>query len=177
MRIRIFVAIGIASMILLTSGCAVAPKVEDLNPVSQALPTGGTLEASVDAPDPVRQMEGYNSTSAALLQEFIANVKATKKYATVGAGMIDDKAIQARLTITALNYVSGASRALTGIMGGRAVLSVKMTIMDKESGSVLGVVSAKHESSHVQGVFSPPTSRQVSAIAEVLAARLTKGQG
>lgn len=175
MKMNVFAAITIPLLLVLASGCAVTPKVEEPHPVAQGLPRGGTVEAIVDAPDPIRQMEGYSSTSAALLEEFIANVKATNKYATVGAGELDEKALQARLTITALNYVSGASRALVGVMGGRAVLSVTMTIMDKESGAVLGMVNAEHESSHAQGVFSPPTSRQVSAIAKVLAAKLTQG--
>jgi hypothetical protein len=149
--------------------------VEDVDPVSHSLPAVSTVEVTVDAPAPIRQLEGYAETSAALLQEFIANVKAVNKYATVGAGNIDADALKAHLTITALNYVSGASRALTGVLGGRAVLSVTMTVKDKASSSILGVVSAEHESSHAQGAFSPPTSRQVTAIAKVLAEKLTKG--
>jgi hypothetical protein len=82
------------------------------------------------------------------------------------------RTLEARLTITDLNYVSGAARAATGIFAGRATLAVTMTVRDPANGAVLGVVSASDASSHMQGVFSPTTGRQIDAIAKELASKL-----
>lgn len=78
-----------------------------------------------------------------------------------------------RLTIVDLNYVHGAARGFVGILAGKAVLDVIMTLKDKEGGAVVGTVTEGHKSHHGQGVFSPTTGRQVTAISKELATRVT----
>lgn len=80
--------------------------------------------------------------------------------------------LETKLTVTELNYVHGAARAAVGILAGRAVLKVTMTLRDKSNGAVLGTITAEHSSSHLQGVFGPTTGRQISAIAQELASKL-----
>lgn len=157
---------------VLAAGCAATPKVADQQPLSADLSQYGAVQVSVDAPPQVRQKDGYDLTANELRQQFIANVQALGKYASVGTDARAPKALETQLTITDLNYVSGASRAATGIFAGRATLDVTMTVKDKQSGAVVGVVSASHASSHLQGVFSPTTGRQIEAIAKELASKL-----
>ena len=83
------------------------------------------------------------------------------------------KVLVASLLITHLNYVHGAARGFIGILGGRAVLKVVMVVKDQQTGRVLGAVRAGDESSHGQGILSPTTGRQVSAIAEKFSQILT----
>lgn len=106
------------------------------------------------------------------MTEFADNLKATGRYSQIGAEVRDAKPLLARLTITELNYVHGATRGMTGILAGRAILSVTLTVTHKTTNAVLGEFSAGHSSSHAQGVFSPVTSAQVTAIAKELAAKM-----
>lgn len=164
----------VTAMVLLTAGCAVIPRIQQPQPIAQDLSRYSAVQVFVDAPQEIRQKTGYDSTSAELLEEFIANVKASGKYALVGTNDLTGKGLEVRLNITELNYVHGGTRAAVGIFGGRARLSVTMMIKDKTNGSVVGVVSAGDTSRHIQGVFSATTSRQVAAIAKELAAKLVE---
>jgi hypothetical protein len=159
-------------LILLAAGCAATPMVDgriaaDLAPY--------TMVQVLVEPDPaVRGAHGYDVTAAELAQQFIDNVRAGGKAAVPGPGFAEGRVLEAKLTIRSLSYVSGAGRGMGGIMAGRAVLAVTMTLTDKQTGAVLGAANAQHSSSHGQGVFSPTTARQVTAIAKELASRVTK---
>ena len=126
----------------------------------------------MDAPQHVRSKHGYDITADELARQFIANVAASGKFSAVGREPATGKGIVARLMITDFNYVSGAARGAGGIIAGRAVLRVSMVLTDSENGSALGSLSAGHASSHGQGVFSPVTSGQITAIAKELSSRL-----
>jgi hypothetical protein len=165
----VFLLLGISIVIV---GCATTPTVQNESPVRKDLSGYKEVQVIVEAPSEIRQQTGYNATSAALFREFVGNVQALDKYTFVGAQASNANALQARLKITDLNYVHGAARGLVGIMAGRAILGVTMEVKDKRTGSVLGVVKADHSSSHLQGVFSPTTGRQVSAIAKELSLKL-----
>ena len=166
---RLFLLVALP---VLFAGCAATPNVADQQPLRGDLSQYRAVQVSVDAAPEVRQKDGYDVTADELRQQFIANVQARGKYASVGTAANATQALDTRLTITDLNYVSGAARAAAGIIAGRATLGVTMTVKDRQSGAVLGVVSASHASSHLQGVFSPTTSRQIEAIAKELASKL-----
>jgi len=161
---------ALASLII--AGCAATPTVQQVRPIDADLSRYTSLQIVVDAPEHVRSKTGYDITSAELQREFMANVAASGKFATVGTNAQPGKNLEARLTITDLNYVSGASRGGFGILAGRAVLNVTMTLKDMETAAVIGSVAAAHASSHAQGVFSPVTSTQITAIAKEFSSRL-----
>ena len=173
MQKRFLVSI-LALASLLIAGCAATPSVQQVRPVEADLSSRyRALQVVVDAPEAIRKQNGYDVTAAELQQALISNVAAASKFATVGTGAGTGKGLEARLTINELNFVSGASRAVVGILAGRAVLQVTMTLKDSETGNVLGIVNAGHSSSHAQGVFSPATGGQITAIAKELSSRLT----
>jgi Domain of unknown function (DUF4410) len=153
-------------------GCAAVPAVEQTRPINGDLARYDAVQVAVDGSDQIRQTSGFEPTRDALLEEFVADVKASRKYSAVGTEVPGGSVLMVNLTITDLNYVHGATRGLTGIMAGRAVLSVTMSLRDKQTGSMLGEIRAGHSSSHAQGVFSPVTSRQVTAIAKELSAKI-----
>jgi hypothetical protein len=157
--------------IALLAGCAATPTVREEGRVSDASKFS-SVQVIVDAPPNVKVVEGYAETSAELAKEFADAVKATGKFAAVGPNAAGSGVLEARLSIDELNYVHGGGRAVGGILAGRAILKVTMTLRDKASGAALGSVTADHQSSHLQGVFSPTTSRQVAAIAKELASKL-----
>ena len=165
--------LGLALILSLLNGCAATPTVEQTRPFTADLSRYKAVQVAVDGSEQIRQRTGFEPTSVALLEEFIANVRSSGRYSAVGTDVRNGSVLIVQLTITDLNYVHGAARGFVGIMGGRAVLSVAMSLKDKETGSILGEISAGHSSSHAQGVFSPVTSRQVTAIAGELSARIT----
>ena len=163
----------LASASFLIAGCAATPIVHQGQPFEADLSRYSALQVVVDAPEHIRKQTGYDITASELQKEFIANVSASGKFATVGTEARTPKSLEARLTITQFNYVSGAARGTVGILGGRAILDVTMTLKDIETAAVVGTVTARHASSHAQGVFSPVTSVQITAIAKELSARLS----
>lgn len=159
---------------LLVAGCAASPIISDVSLSTATLARYSAVQVEIDAPHEVLERRGFGRTSAALREEFIAHLTESNRFAPIGASHEPrSRTLVARLTITDLNYVHGAARGILGIAAGRAVLNVTMMLKDKESGSVIGIMSAGHRSHHGQGAFSPTTGRQVSAIAKELAARLT----
>jgi hypothetical protein len=158
--------------LLLSAACAATPRIRQERPIGTDLSLYNTVQVIVDATERIRKQSGYDPTAAALMKEFAANIKASGKYSIVNAEPATGKVLEVYLDITELNYVHGAARSLVGILAGRAILNVTMTLKDRETGDVFGVVSAGHSSSHTQGGFSPMTSRQVSAIAKELSSRL-----
>lgn len=167
----------IAALVLtafLFAGCAATPSVQQVRPIDADLSRYTALQVVVDAPDHIRKQSGYEITVAELQREFIAIVSATGKFATLGMEARAGKRLEARLTITELNYVSGASRGMVGILAGRAILHVTMTLKDMDTAAMLGTVTAGHTSSLGQGVFSPVTSAQITAIAKEFSIRITE---
>ena len=162
----------VLTLAVLFGGCAATPEVREEGRAANLPSRFSTVQVSVDAPQNVRAQDGYGVTSETLQREFIEAVRETGKFSAVGTGAAGNRVLEAKLTITELNYVSGAARGTVGILAGRAVLKVTMTLSDKATGAALGSVSADHSSSHLQGVFSPVTSRQITAIAKELAAKL-----
>ena len=156
----------------LISGCAVTPAVQQERAVEVDPSRYRTVQVVIDAPEHIRRKNGYDITADELTKQFMANVAASGKFAAVGREPATGKGLVARLTITDFNYVSGAARGTGGILAGRAVLRVNMVLTDSENGAALGSVSAGHASSHGQGVFSPVTSGQITAIAKELSSRL-----
>jgi hypothetical protein len=138
---------------ILIAGCAATPTIQQVRPIEADLSRYRAIQVVVDAPEPIRMQTGYDITAAELMKEFVANVSTSSKYATVDTEARTGKGLEARLTITEFNYVSGAARGMLGILGGRAILNVTMTLKDKETTAVVGTVSAGHSSSHIQGVF------------------------
>ena len=163
--------VALASFVI--AGCAATPTVQRVQSIDTDLSQYTAVQLVVDAPEHVRGKTGYDITSAELRREFMSNLAASGRFATVGTDAQPGKSLEARLTITDLNYVSGASRGGFGILAGRAVLDVTMTLTDVETTKVIGSYSAAHASSHAQGVFSPVTSTQITAIAKELSVRLT----
>jgi len=162
------------ALAFLIAGCAATPTVQQVRPIEGDLSRYGVLQVIVDAqPESIRKQNGYVNTSADLQKEFIANVSASGKFATVGAEVPAGKGLEARLTITEFSYVSGAARGLVGVGGGQAILNVTMTLKDRETGTVVGILTARHASSDLEGAFSAVTSRQLSAIALELASRVS----
>ena len=157
----------------LVAGCAVTPTVQEVLPIEEDLSRYSALEVVVDAPEHIRKEHGYAVTAAELQKEFIANVVASGKFATVGIISQSPKSLEARLAIKDFNYVSGASRGLVGVFGGRAVLNVTMTLKDREKEMVVGTFVAGDSSSYGQGVFGAVTSTQISAIAKELSSKLS----
>jgi len=157
----------------LIAGCAVTPTIQQVRPIDTDLSQYSALQVVVDGPEPVRKQRGYDITATELLKEFIASVVASGKFATVGTEARTGKGLAARLTITEFNYVSGAGRGLFGVGGGQAILNVTMTLTDNETATVVGIVAAGHTASLGQGVASPVTSGQISAIAKELSSRLS----
>jgi hypothetical protein len=165
----------LAGASFLIAGCAVTPTIRQVHPIEADLSRYSAIQVIVDAPENVRKQRGYANTAADLLKEFIAGVVASGKYATVGTEAPTGKGLEARLTITELNYVSGASRGLIGAVGGEAILNVTMTLKDNETATVVGIVTARHTSGDdaLPGVGSAVTSRQISAFATELSSRLS----
>ena len=171
-----------ATLAALLAACAATPTVQDVTarapaataevPVSANLAQYRLVQVIVDAPEHVRKVDGYASASDELLNEFINAVRATGKYSAVGTTSEGNRMLVAKLTINELNHVSGAARGTVGVLAGRAVLRVTMTLSDKRTTETLATITAGHASSHLQGVFSPTTSRQVTAIAKELASKL-----
>jgi len=162
------------ALAFLIAGCAATPTIQQVRPIEGDLSRYGALQVIVDAqPESIRKQNGYINTSADLQNEFIASVSASGKFATVGAEAPAGKGLEARLTITEFSYVSGAARGVVGIGGGQAILSVTLTLKDRETGTVVGILTARHASNNMEGVFSAVTSRQLSAIALELASRVS----
>jgi hypothetical protein len=172
MRHQAQLAVSLLAMLFLAA-CAATPMVQEQRAANANGSGYSDVRVVVDAPDDIRQMTGYAETSAELLEEFIANVKASGKYATVGTSIGNGKTLETRLTIKQFSYVHGAGRFMGGILAGRAVLQVDMTVKDPQTDTVIALVTANHASHLGQGVFSPTTSRQVSAIAKELSAKLS----
>jgi hypothetical protein len=168
LRLPVF---ALASLVL--AGCAATPTVQQVRPIEADLSRFTSLQVTVDAAEHIRGKPGYDITSAELQREFMANVAATGKFATVGTEKQPGRSLEARLMITDLNYVSGAARGGIGILAGRAVLNVTMTLKDIDTAQDIGAITAAHASSHGQGVFSPVTSTQITAIAKEFSLRLT----
>lgn len=161
--------------VLLLVGCAATPTVKTANPITSDLASQyKAVQVIVDAPKNIRDTAGFEITSNTLLKEFTDNLKATGKYSIVGPEVKTGRVLVTQLTITDLNYVHGATRGTVGIFGGRAVLNVTMTVKDRASGTSLGEVTAGHSSHMGQGVFSPVTSTQITAIAKELSAMLAQ---
>ena len=163
-----FFIVVVTIQALFAMGCAATPWTEHLHPIETDFREFSAVQVRVDGSEGVRRQTGYESTAAALLEEMIENLQASNKFTTVGTSVQQGKVLLASLLITDLNYVHGAARGFVGIMGGRAVLTVVMIVKDQQSGRVLGGVKVGDQSSHAQGVFSPTTGRQVTAIAEEL---------
>lgn len=167
-------ALGFLTALLLL-GCAATPTVKTENPIASGLASKyRAVQVIVDAPKNIRETAGFEVTSTTLLKEFTDNLKATGKYSIVGPEVKTGRALVTQLTITDLNYVHGAARGGAGIFAGRAVLNVTMTLKDRESKASLGEVTAGHSSHMGQGVFSPVTSTQITAIAKELSAMLAQ---
>ena len=170
MNLRFPAAFALAAGLI--SGCAVTPAVHQERPITADPSRYRTVQVVIDAPEHIRRKNGYDITADELARQFIANVAASGKFAAVGREPATGKGIEARLTITDFNYVSGAARGTTGILAGRAVLRVMMVLTDSENGAALGSLFVGHESNQGQGVFSPVTSGQITAIAKELSSRL-----
>ena len=162
-----------ALALLLLAGCAALPTVEQLQPLSADLSRYRAVQVSVDGTERIRQTAGFEATSTALRDEFTAILRASGRFSEVGPEVQSAGVLLVKLTITDLNYVHGTTRGFVGILGGRAVLDVTMALADKASGAALGEVRAAHSSSHAQGVFSPVTSTQVTAIAKEFSLKLS----
>ncbi len=172
MKINLRIIVILTMAFFLVVGCAATPTVYEPNEIEVNLSQYNDVQVVVGASDQIRQKKGYDATSALLLKEFVANVKAMGKYRIVDSESIYGQVLEVRLNITNFNYVHGAARGMFGILGGRAILYVTMSLKDKETASELSVVVAKHTSSHAQGIMSPTTSRQVTAITKELALKL-----
>lgn len=156
---------------LLLIGCAAVPTVEQPQLISSELGRFKVVQIVIDGTEKIRQTAGFENTSAALREEFTANLRASGRFTEVGADPRPGSLV-VKLVITELNYVHGATRGLIGILAGRAVLNVTMSLSDSINGASLGEIRAEHSSSHAQGVFSPVTSTQVTAIANEFSAKL-----
>ncbi len=166
--------LGLITAVLLI-GCAATPTIKTSDPITSGLASQyKTVHVIVDAPKNIRETAGFEVTSSTLLKEFTDNLKATGKYSIVGPEVKTGRVLVTQLTITDLNYVHGATRGTVGIFGGRAVLNVTMTLKDRESNAPLGEITAGHSSHMGQGVFSPVTSTQITAIAKELSAKLAQ---
>ncbi|MCS6945676.1 MAG: hypothetical protein RMK97_09760 [Sutterellaceae bacterium] len=170
MRTLVFAAVAAFAFL---AGCAARPTVQPTAPLPDLRAHKG-VQVIVDAPAEIRAKTGYEQTAVALQEEFVTQLRQGGRFGSVGTESAPERTLLARLTIEDLNYVHGATRGLTGIFAGRAVLKVRMTLTDRRSGRTLGSVSAADESSAWQGVFAPTTSRQVSAIVQQLADQLKR---
>src|SRR5688572_8222498 len=103
---------------LLIVGCAATATVPAARALQGDLARHSAVEVVVDAPEHIRKQTGYDITAAELLKDFIANVSASGRHASAATGAPGAKGLEARLTITEFNYVSGAARGLVGILGG-----------------------------------------------------------
>ena len=157
---------------VLLGACAATPRLREEGPVVKDLSRYSSVQVIIEASDDIPSTKRLCPTSAALLKTFLGNVKALGKYASVGVEASGGEVSEVWLRITDLSYVHGAERGVVGVTAGRAVLKVAMTLQDKQTGAVLGTVTAGHCSSHAQGVFSPTTGREVTAIAKELSSRL-----
>lgn len=166
-------SIGIALATALFVGCAAVPTVDSTKPMTVNVAQYKSVQVIVDGTDQMRQTAGFEATSTALRDEFTANLRATGSFTTVGPDVPLKGGLVARLVITELNFVHGATRGTVGIFAGRAILQVVMTVTDKDTNAVLGEYRASHSSSHAQGVFSPVTSTQVTAIAKEFSQKLS----
>jgi Domain of unknown function (DUF4410) len=168
-----FLALSIALATCVIMGCAAVPTMEDSKPIAVELARYKSAQVTVDGTEQIRNAAGFEATSTALRDEFVANLRTSGRFSNVAANVADKDALLVLLRITDLNYVHGATRGAVGIFAGRAVLGVTMMLSDKSSGAMLGALRASHSSSHAQGVFSPVTSTQVTAIAKEFSAKLT----
>lgn len=157
---------------LLITGCAATPQLTEREPLGRALSQYRVVYAVVDGTSDVRAKDSYSSSSERLLGQFVADLRAIGKTASIGRAPPGQRALEAQLMVTDFNYVGGAARITGGILAGRATLGVTMTLSDPANGAVLGVVSASDSSSHLQGVFGADTDRQVQAMARELALKL-----
>jgi hypothetical protein len=166
---------ALAGVSFLIAGCAVAPTIQQVHPIKADLSRYSAIQVIVDASEDIRKQRGYANTAADLLKEFIADVAASGKYATVGTEAPTGKGLEVRLTITELSYVSGAARGTLGATAGEALLNITMTLKDTETATVVGIVTARHTSGDdvLPGVGSAVTSRQISAFSKELSSRLS----
>jgi uncharacterized protein DUF4410 len=156
------------------AGCAVTPSVEQQQPISADLSKYRVLYARVDAPEVVRKQFGYDKVAPELMRQFVAEVRSSGGFASVTTEPPAGQALEARLDITQLVYVNETDRVLTGVLAGRAVLAATMTLVDKETSTVIGRVSAADTSSHMHGIFGAGSSRQSAAIAKEFSSRLAR---
>jgi uncharacterized protein YceK len=168
-----FRAFAVMFAVAMLAGCAAVPTVDSSKPITGNIAQYKSVQVIVDGTDQMRQTAGFEATSAALRDEFTANLRAAGQFTAVGSAAPASGGLVARLVITELNYVHGATRGAVGILAGRAILQVVMTVTEKDTNAVLGEVRASHSSSHAQGVFSPVTSTQVTAIAKEFAQKLS----
>jgi hypothetical protein len=167
-----------ALIALVIAGCAApAPRIQqrqykvDLSPYN-------ALWVSVDASKDVATAEGLEITSVELRREFMDQLRARTTLPVLELAPAEGKAAEVRLTITALNYISGATRGMSmivpivGLAKGRSALGVDMTLIDKESGAVVWRLSAGQTERYAQNPLSATTSSQISDIAKEFAERL-----
>src|ERR1700730_8059255 len=101
---QIRLAVSLLAIVFLAA-CAATPIVQEQRAQNANASGYSDVHVVVDAPEDIRQMTGYAETSAELLEEFIANVKAAGKYAKVGTDISNGKTLETRLTIKQLSYV------------------------------------------------------------------------
>lgn len=69
---------------LLLAGCAAKPIVHLDCPLTEGLAQYENVQVEVNASSELRQRTGYEATSAALLEEFIAHLKDSQRFSSVG---------------------------------------------------------------------------------------------
>src|SRR5262245_42505695 len=101
---------------LIVSGCAAKPGVRQVQPITADLSRYSVLAVVVDTNERTRGKPGYDITARELWREFVANVTASGRFRDVVEQTGLGDSLEARLTITNFNYVSGAARGTIGVL-------------------------------------------------------------
>src|SRR3990170_8114612 len=100
------------SAAVLIAGCAANKPMVQQDRYNVDLSAYTAVRVVVDAAKEITPGEALDATSAELRRHFVEQLRASGKFLLAEEAPAADKALEARLTIASLRYVSGATRGM-----------------------------------------------------------------
>lgn len=113
----------------------------------------------------VEKTETFDNVVLKLRDTIVENLKQTNPSTNLVLNAEPSSGIIVDAVVEDFRYVSGAARALAGVLSGKARLGVKVKLRDASTNEVIGESKFGTSSKISEGVFGGVTSRQIKAVA------------
>ncbi len=168
----------IAIIALLIAGCSGHAYVQDVTTAGNTnLAPYDSVYVEVKAEDgSIESREGFDISKTDFEKAFIADMTERNRFGYVGpriTGKPERGAVVVSLVIEDLNYVSGASSAMFGVMAGNARFKVLARIMDAESGELIAEVRSGAHTRSSGGIFRGSTGTLIVEVSKQLATKIS----